>query len=88
MMANAGEFVEPGGKYVKDAELAGWTRDEPTKQIVKTWLKQGRYFLLESYTPAWVDTNWEFVKNSVGIILDKLPSKEEVFRDPLRWPGV
>jgi ABC-type nitrate/sulfonate/bicarbonate transport system substrate-binding protein len=88
MMANAGEFVEPGGKYVKDAELAGWTRDEPTKQIVRTWLKQGRYFLLESYTPAWVDANWEFVKNSVGIILDKLPSKEEVFRDPLRWPGV
>jgi len=88
MMANTSEFLEPSGKYFKDAELAGWTRDEPTKQMVGTWLRHGKYFLIESYTPAWVDANWEFIKNSVGIILDRLPPKEEVFRDPLRWPGV
>lgn len=88
MMANAGEFVERDGKYIKDAELAGWTRDEPTKEIVRTWIKQGRYFMIESYTPAWVEANWEFLKHSVGELLDKLPPKEEIFRDPLRWPGV
>lgn len=88
MMANSGEFVQHDGKYVKDGELAGWIRDEPTKQTVQTWLKQGRYHLIESYTPAWVDTNWEFIESSVGIILDKLPEKKELFRDPLRWPGI
>jgi ABC-type nitrate/sulfonate/bicarbonate transport system substrate-binding protein len=83
IMKNAGEFVEPGGKYIKEAELAGWLRDEPTKELVKKWLKQGRYFLIESYTPAWVDANWEFVKLGLGIIYEKPHSKEEVFRDPL-----
>jgi ABC-type nitrate/sulfonate/bicarbonate transport system substrate-binding protein len=88
IMKNPDEFVDPNGKYVKDAELAGWTRNEPTKQIVKTWLKQGRFFLIESYTPAWVDANYEFIKQSEGIMLEKVPPKEIVFRDPLRWPGV
>jgi len=88
MMANSREFVEPDGRYVKDAELAGWTRDEATKETVRTWLKQGKYFLIESYTPAWVEANWNFIEKSEGVIIEKLPKKEDVFRDPLKWPGV
>ncbi|MEM4329441.1 MAG: ABC transporter substrate-binding protein [Candidatus Caldarchaeum sp.] len=88
IMANSREFVEADGRYVKDAELAGWTRDEPTKQIVRTWLSQGKYFLIESYSPAWIDANWDFIRNSEGIIMDKVPRKEDVFRNPLKWPGI
>ncbi|MCS6769131.1 MAG: ABC transporter substrate-binding protein [Candidatus Caldarchaeum sp.] len=88
IMANSREFVEADGKYVKDGELAGWTRDEMTRQTVKAWLSQGKYFLIESYSPAWVDANWDFIRNSEGVIIEKLPKKEDVFRNPLRWPGI
>jgi NitT/TauT family transport system substrate-binding protein len=83
------EFVEEGGKYYKNGEKVGWTRDRPTKDLVKEWLRLGKYYYF-GYTPAWIEAQWAFIETAkeVGVIIEKLPEKDKTFRTPAEWPGV
>ncbi len=76
------EFTE-GGKYEDLAQDPGWLRDEQTTELVHEFLRTGKYFLTsDSYTQEWIDSNWKFIIEGKGILLEELPTKEELFWAP------
>lgn len=82
MQRNSHEFG-PGGKYERLAEEAGWMSSEEGNRLVREAIRDGRYFVTSGlYTDAWIDAVWQFAEAGVGIIIDKLPNKEDVFISP------
>jgi ABC-type nitrate/sulfonate/bicarbonate transport system substrate-binding protein len=83
MAENPDEF-RPGGKYEQLAEDQGWLRDENAMEAILELLAAGEWYVTSDlYTEEWIDATYRFIQGAEGILVDEVPSIDEIFYPPL-----
>jgi NitT/TauT family transport system substrate-binding protein len=80
---NPDEF-KAGGKYEELATAEGWLATPEVNDQILELVQAGQWFLDSSvYTQDWIDASYQFIERGVGVLVDEVPPKDQVFYPPL-----